>query len=131
MLLSAYDDRMARASTTSDVFNAIAEPSRRAVLEALRDGEATVGSIVDAVGLTQPQVSKHLKVLREVNLVAARPVGKERFYRLDPAGLCVVHEWTGLFAAMWNTRLDRLDDLIAQLDHRPAIGAGRKKGHQR
>jgi DNA-binding transcriptional ArsR family regulator len=122
---------MARASTTSDVFNAIAEPSRRAVLEALRDGETTVGSIVDAVGLTQPQVSKHLKVLRDVNLVTARPVGKERFYRLDAAGLRVVHEWTGLFASMWNARLDRLDDLIAELEQRPATAAGRKKGHQR
>jgi DNA-binding transcriptional ArsR family regulator len=121
---------MARAATTSDVFNAIAEPARRAVLEALRSGEATVSAIVDAVGLTQPQVSKHLKVLREVNLVASRPVGKERFYRLDASGLRVVHDWTELFAAMWNDRLDRLDDLLNELEHRPAKKPGPKKGQR-
>jgi len=128
MLISTYDGFVARASTTSDVFNAIAEPARRAVLEALRGGETTVGAIVDAVGLTQPQVSKHLKVLREVQLVVARPVGKERFYRLDATGLRVVHDWAGLFAAMWNDRLDRLDGLLSELDDRPATRDGRTKG---
>ncbi len=110
---------MARASTTSDVFNAIAEPSRRAVLEALRGGEASVGAIVEAVELTQPQVSKHLKVLREVRLVTSRPVGKERFYRIDADGLRAIHDWTGMFAAMWNQRLDRLDDVLADLVQQP------------
>jgi DNA-binding transcriptional ArsR family regulator len=121
---------MARASTTSDVFNAIAEPARRSVLETLRSGEATVSAIVDAVGLTQSQVSKHLKVLREVNLVVSRPVGKERYYRLDVTGLRVVHDWTGLFAAMWNDRLDRLDDILNELEQRPAKKPGPKKGQR-
>ncbi len=122
---------MARASTTSDVFNAIAEPARRAVLEALRGGEATVGAIVDAVALTQPQVSKHLKVLREVRLVTSRPVGKERLYRIDAAGLRVIHDWTGMFAAMWNQRLDRLDDVLSELDRGPSPTKNRTKGNQR
>ena len=122
---------MARASTTSDVFNAIAEPARRAVLEALRGGEATVGAIVDAVALTQPQVSKHLKVLREVRLDASRPVGKERFYRIDADGLRVIHDWTGMFAAMWNQRLDRLDDVLSELDRGPLPTKKRTKGNHR
>lgn len=119
MPISEYDGGMARAATTSDVFNAIAEPARRAVLEALRAGEANVGQIVDVVGLTQPQVSKHLKVLREVDLVASRAVGKERRYRIDAAGLRVVHDWTELFAQLWNDRLDRLDDLLVGLAAAP------------
>lgn len=106
---------MARATTTSDVFNAVAEPARRALLELLRAGEQNVSAIVKASGLTQPQVSKHLRVLRAVGLVTSRGVGKERFYRIDPAGLQAMHDWTGSFAALWNARLDRLDDLLVTL----------------
>jgi DNA-binding transcriptional ArsR family regulator len=115
MLLSAYDMSMARAATTSDVFNAVAEPARRSVLESLRAGEANVSELVEWLGFTQPQVSKHLKVLRDVGLVTSRAVGKERFYRIDPTGLRAMHDWTGLFAAMWNERLNRLDAILADL----------------
>ena len=110
---------MARAATTSDVFNAVAEPARRAVLEALRDGEASVNAIVETVGLTQPQVSKHLKVLRDVDLVASRSIGRQRCYRINGTGLQVIHEWTGRFAQLWNDRLDRLDDLLDGLGATP------------
>lgn len=106
---------MARATATSDVFNAVAEPARRALLELLRDGEANVTAMVESVRLTQPQVSKHLRVLREVHLVTSRSVGKERFYRIDPNGLRAMHDWTGSFEAFWNARLDRLDDLLTDL----------------
>ena len=84
---------MARSSTTSDVFNAIAEAHRREILDALIPGEKAVGTIVNDLSMSQPQVSKHLRVLSEVGLVSSRPDGRRRLYRLEPARLGPMHEW--------------------------------------
>ena len=106
---------MARTPTTADVFNAVAEASRRDLLDALGDGEATVSELVDRLGLSQPQVSKHLGVLRAVGLVSVRVDGRHRWYRVNGPALKPVHDWVLTFERTWNTRLDRLDDLVAEL----------------
>lgn len=106
---------MARTPTTADAFNAVAEAGRRALLDALGNGEATVSELVDRLGLSQPQVSKHLGVLREVGLVLVRVEGRRRWYRVNGPALKPVHDWVRTFERMWNTRLDRLDDLLAEL----------------
>jgi DNA-binding transcriptional ArsR family regulator len=106
---------MARTPTTADVFNAVAEASRRDLLDALGDGEATVSELVDRLGLSQPQVSKHLGVLRAVGLVSVRVHGRHRWYRVNGPALKPVHDWVRTFERTWNTRLDRLDDLVAEL----------------
>jgi DNA-binding transcriptional ArsR family regulator len=93
MPLWVYDRRMARAATTTDAFNAVAEPRRRQILDLLTTGERPVNDLVDRLGLTQPQVSKHLRVLREVGLVQVRDAGRQRLYRLDPEPLKAIHEW--------------------------------------
>jgi DNA-binding transcriptional ArsR family regulator len=115
MLLSAYDGTMARAATTSDVFNAIAEPQRRDILVLLRSGELPVTELAHELGMTQPGASKHLRVLREVGLVRDRKAGKQRLYALDVRGLRPVHEWTGGFERFWNQSFDRLDDYVQDL----------------
>jgi len=104
-----YVGVMARAATTSDVFNAIAEPRRRAILTLLRTGERPVTEVAGTLGMSQPGASKHLRVLREVGLVRDRKAGQQRVYDLDARGLQAVHEWTGGFAQFWNERFDRLD----------------------
>ena len=106
---------MARTSTTTDAFNAVAEASRRDLLDALGSGEATVGELVDRLGLSQPQVSKHLAVLRAVDLVLVRVDGRRRWYRVNGPALKPVHDWVRAFERTWNTRLDRLDDVVAEL----------------
>jgi DNA-binding transcriptional ArsR family regulator len=106
---------VARSATTTDAFSAVAEASRRDLLDAIGTGEVTVGELVDLVGLTQPQVSKHLAVLREVGLVTVRVDGKRRWYRVNGAPLRAIHDWVRTFERTWNTRLDRLDDLLAEL----------------
>jgi DNA-binding transcriptional ArsR family regulator len=106
---------MARAATTTDPFNALGAPARRALLDVLTEGEATVGQLVVRIGLTQPQVSKHLGVLRAVELVSVRSDGKSRRYRLNGAQLKPVHDWLTRFEGTWNARLDRLDELVADL----------------
>ena len=115
MLISEYDVGVARTATTADSFNAIGAPARRALLEVLAEGEATVGQLVARLGLTQPQVSKHLGVLRAVELVSVRSDGKNRRYRLNGAPLKPVHDWVRRFERAWNARLDRLDELVAAL----------------
>ena len=115
MSIIEYDGRMARTPTTADVFNAVAEASRRDLLDALGDGESTVGELVDRLGLSQPQVSKHLAVLRAVDLVSVRADGKRRWYRVNGPALKPVHDWVRTFERTWNTRLDRLDDVLAEL----------------
>src|SRR3954464_2389524 len=102
MPISEYDCGMARAATTSDVFNAIAEPRRREILVLLRAGERPVTEVAQELGLTQPGASKHLRVLREVGLVGDRRAGKQRLYGLDARGLRPVHEWTGGVGAIWD-----------------------------
>ncbi|HEY2303845.1 MAG TPA: metalloregulator ArsR/SmtB family transcription factor [Acidimicrobiales bacterium] len=106
---------MARAATTTDAFNAIAEASRRDILLSLSSGEAAVGEIVERLKLPQPQVSKHLGVLRTVDLVRCRKLGRQRLYRVNPAALKPVQDWVRSFEVHWNDRLDRLDDLLTEL----------------
>ena len=100
---------MARASTTSDVFNAVAEPQRRRILELLRRGECPVGDVASSLRIAQPRVSKHLRVLRAVGLVRLRPEGRHHFYSLDARGLEPIHKWTGGFMPFWNERFDKLN----------------------
>ena len=109
---------MARSPATSDVFNAIAEVRRREILDALMAGEKTVGTIVADLSLSQPQVSKHLRVLSEVGLVKSRARGRHRLYGLEPARLRPPHEWLGKYEQMWNKRLDRMDDYLQELQRR-------------
>jgi DNA-binding transcriptional ArsR family regulator len=108
---------MARAATTSDVFNAVADAHRRAVLDALMAGEKAVGAIVTDLSMSQPQVSKHLRVLSEVGLVSCRAEGRRRLYRLEPARLRPLHEWLARYEQAVNDRLDRLDDYLQELQH--------------
>jgi DNA-binding transcriptional ArsR family regulator len=106
---------MARAATTSDVFNAIAEQQRRDILILLRAGEQPVTDLAQELGMSQPRASKHLRVLREVGLVRERKAGKQRFYGLDARGLRPVHEWVGGFERFWNESFDRLDAYVQDL----------------
>jgi DNA-binding transcriptional ArsR family regulator len=107
---------VARSSTTSDVFNAIAEAHRREVLDAaLIAGEKAVGEIVNDLSMSQPQVSKSLRVLSEVGLVRCRAEGRRRLYRLEPARLRPLHEWLAKYEQAWNDRLDRMDDYLKEL----------------
>lgn len=106
---------MARAATTSDVFNAIAEPRRRQILTLLRSGEWPVTELARELGMTQAGASKHLRVLREVGLVQDRRRGKQRLYTLDARGLRPVCEWTGGFEQFWAGGLDRLDAYVREL----------------
>src|SRR3954465_11958278 len=116
---------MARAATTSDVFNAIAEPQRRAILVLLRAGEGAVSELAQELGMTQPGASKHLRVLREVGLVRDRKAGKQRLYGLDARGLRPVHEWTGGFEQFWNESFDRLGANVADLQKTTQGGEAR------
>ena len=106
---------MARAATTSDVFNAIAEPQRRDILVLLRAGERPVSELAQELGMTQPGASKHLRVLREVGLVHEHRAGKQRVYGLDARGLRPLHKWTGGFEQFWNASFDRLDAYVQDL----------------
>src|SRR6188508_1974141 len=115
MPISAYDGVMARAATTSDVFNAIAEPQRRQILVLLRAGERPVTELAHALRMTQPGASKHLRVLRQVGLVRDRKAGKQRLYGLDARELRPVHEWVGGFEQFWNESFDRLDAYVQDL----------------
>ena len=106
---------MARAATTTDAFNAVAEPRRRQILDALADGEQRVNDLVDRLDVSQPQVSKHLKVLREVGLVQVREAGRERIYRLDGRSLKPIHDWVKNYERMWSERFDALDEVLEEL----------------
>jgi DNA-binding transcriptional ArsR family regulator len=115
MSIREYDATVARSPTTSDVFNAIAEARRREILDALITGEKPVGAIVDDLSMSQPQVSKHLRVLSEVGLVRSRAEGRRRLYRLEPERLRPLHEWLAKYGQAWNDRLDRMDDYLKEL----------------
>jgi DNA-binding transcriptional ArsR family regulator len=115
MPISEYDWPVARSSTTSDVFNAIADGHRREVLDALIAGEKAVGEIVNDLSMSQPQVSKHLRVLSEVGLVTGRAEGRRRLYRLEPARLQPLREWLATYEQAWNARMDRVDDYLKEL----------------
>ena len=106
---------MARSSAASDPFNAIAEAHRRDILDTLIAGEKAVGTIVTDLSLSQPQVSKHLRVLSEVGLVSCRADGRRRLYRLEPARLRPMHDWLAKHEQAWNERLDRMDEYLKAL----------------
>jgi DNA-binding transcriptional ArsR family regulator len=106
---------VARAATTSDAFNAIAEPQRRDILALLRAGERPVTDVALELGISQPRASKHLRVLREVGLVRVRGAGRQRLYALHARGLRPVHDWVGGFERFWTESFDRLDAYVQEL----------------
>jgi DNA-binding transcriptional ArsR family regulator len=110
-----YIETVARSSTTADVFNAVAEPRRREILDTLITGEKAVGTIVTDLSMSQPQVSKHLRVLSEVGLVRCRADGRHRLYSLEPARLRPFQEWLAKYEQALNDRLDRMDDYLKEL----------------
>ena len=113
---------MARLATTSDVFNAIAEPQRRDILNRLALREWSVNDLADTMHVAQPRLSKHLKVLREVNLVTVRGDGQQRLYKASAAGLKPVHDWVKTFEQHWNESFDRLDTYLQHLQKEPKHG---------
>ena len=106
---------MARAATTTDAFNAVAEPRRRQILDLLAGGERPVNDLVLELGMAQPQVSKHLRVLREVGAVDVRDVGRQRLYKLNGHALKPIHDWVKAYERSWSERFDRLDAVLEEL----------------
>lgn len=106
---------MARAATTADAFNAIAEPRRRQILDVLAGGERPVNDLVRELGVAQPQVSKHLRVLREVGAVEMREAGRQRLYRVNGEALKPIHDWVKNYERSWSERFEQLDAVLAEL----------------
>jgi DNA-binding transcriptional ArsR family regulator len=115
--MGMYRSVMARAATTTDAFNAVAEPRRRQILDTLATGERPVNDLVALLGLAQPLVSKHLRVLREVGLVDARDAGRQRLYRLNGRRLKPIHDWVKHYEQSWSQRFDQLDVVLDELKH--------------
>ena len=115
MPIWTYYQRMARAPTTTDAFNAVAEPRRRQILDVLAGGERPVNDLVAQLGLAQPQVSKHLRVLREVGLVDVRDEGRQRMYRLNGQSLKPIHDWVKNYQRSWDERFEALDEVLEEL----------------
>jgi DNA-binding transcriptional ArsR family regulator len=115
---------MPRAATTTDAFNAVAEPRRRQILDALAGGERPVNDLVRALGLAQPQVSKHLRVLREVGAVEVRGDGRQRLYRLNGHALKPIHDWVKTYERSWSERFDQLDVVLEELKKTEGGGGG-------
>jgi DNA-binding transcriptional ArsR family regulator len=115
---------MARAPTTADAFNAVAEPRRRAILDVLAGGERPVNDLVRELGVAQPQVSKHLRVLREVGAVAVRGEGRQRLYSLDGRALKPIHDWVKTYEVTWSERFAVLDDVLDELKKEEGDGSG-------
>jgi DNA-binding transcriptional ArsR family regulator len=116
---------MARAATTADAFNAVAEPRRRQILDVLAGGEERpVNDLVRVLGLAQPQVSKHLRVLREVGVVDVRDEGRQRLYRLNGHGLKPIHDWVKAYERSWSVRFDQLDVVLEELKQEDGDGEG-------
>jgi DNA-binding transcriptional ArsR family regulator len=107
---------VARAATTTDAFNAVAEPRRRQILDILAGGERPVNALVRLLGLSQPQVSKHLRVLREVGAVDVRDEGRQRLYRLNGHALKPIHDWVKNYERSWSERFDRLDGVLEAME---------------
>jgi DNA-binding transcriptional ArsR family regulator len=116
-------EAMARAATTADAFNAVAEPRRRQILDVLAGAERPVNDLVGEVGLAQPQVSKHLRVLREVGLVEVRGDGRRRLYRLNGRALKPIHDWVKEYERTWSERFDALDVVLEELKEKE-VGDG-------
>jgi DNA-binding transcriptional ArsR family regulator len=106
---------VARAATTTDTFNAVAEPRRREILDSLAGGEMPVNDLVRLLGLPQPQVSKHLRVLREVGAVEVRDHGRQRLYRLNGHALKPIHDWVSNYERLWSERFDQMDLVLEDL----------------
>src|ERR1700754_3582724 len=115
---------MARAPTTTDAFNAVAEPRRRRILDLLAGGERSVSDLVASLGLAQPLVSKHLRVLREIGLVRVRNEGRQRMYTLDARPLQPIHDWVSNYERLWSRRFDRLDAVLEDLKNLEAENNG-------
>ena len=111
---------MARAATTADAFNAVAEPRRRQILDVLAGGERPVNDLVAQLGLAQPQVSKHLRVLRQVGAVDVRGDGRRRLYRLNGQALKPIHDWVRAYEETWSERFDQLDVVLNELKEKEA-----------
>jgi len=118
---------MARVATTTDAFNAVAELRRREILDVLVGGERSVNDLVALLGLAQPQVSKHLRVLREVGLVAVRDDGRQRMYRLNGQALKPIYDWVKNYEQTWNERFDALDELLGELNEKENPDDGSSK----
>src|SRR4051795_7216943 len=115
---------MARAATTADAFNAIAEPRRRQILDVLAQGERPVNDLVRELGIGQPQVSKHLRVLREVGAVDVRDEGRRRLYRLNGHALKPIHDWVKTYEHSWSERFEQLDSVFDDLKKEQGDGDG-------
>ena len=107
---------MPRAATTTDAFNAVAEPRRRQILDLLAAGERPVNELVELLGIPQPQVSKHLRVLREVGVVQVREDGRQRLYRLNAQALRPIHDWVKDYERLWSDRFDLMDVVLEDLN---------------
>jgi DNA-binding transcriptional ArsR family regulator len=118
---------MARAATTTDAFNAVAEPRRREILDALAAGERAVNDLVELLDLAQPHVSRHLRVLREVGLVDVRDSGRQRLYRLNGQSLKPIYDWVRSYERTWNEGFDALDDVLEDLKAKDGGDAGKGK----
>jgi DNA-binding transcriptional ArsR family regulator len=118
---------MARAATTADAFNAVAEPRRRQILDVLAGGERPVNDLVNLLGLAQPQVSKHLRVLREVGVVDVRKDGRQRLYRLNGHALKPIHDWVQGYEQTWSERFDQLDVVLQELKEKEEGDGGSGK----
>jgi DNA-binding transcriptional ArsR family regulator len=117
---------MARAATTTDAFNAVAEPRRRQIVDILAGGERPVNDLVRLLGLAQPQVSKHLRVLREVEVVDVRDEGRQRLYRLNGHALKPIHDWVKQYERLWSERFERLDAVLDDLKQEEGDGGSGK-----
>ena len=115
---------MARAATTADAFNAVAEPRRRQILDVLAGGERPVNDLVGLLDMTQPQVSKHLRVLREVGVVDVREDGRQRLYRLNGRALKPIHDWVKQYERSWEERFQALDEVLGELKRSEGAGDG-------
>ena len=118
---------MARAATTTDAFNAVAEPRRRQIVDVLAGGERPVNDLVAQLGVGQPQVSKHLRVLREVGVVEVRGDGRRRLYRLNGQALKPIHDWVRAYERTWSERFDQLDVVLDELKEKEE----KEEGHDR
>jgi DNA-binding transcriptional ArsR family regulator len=115
---------VARAATTTDAFNAVAEPRRRQILDVLAGGERPVNDLVELLDIGQPQVSKHLRVLREVGAVSVREDGRRRLYRLNGEALKPIHDWVKDFERTWSERFDQMDVVLDELKEKELEDAG-------
>jgi DNA-binding transcriptional ArsR family regulator len=118
---------MARAATTTDAFNAVAEPRRRQILDVLAGGERPVNDLVRLLGLAQPQVSKHLRVLREVGVVEVRDEGRQRLYRVNGLALKPIHDWVSSYQRSWTERFEALDVVLEDLKEQEGADDGEQR----